>query len=83
MNKYIVDHTLTTKALGKDDADEVAMGLHNVNSINLDFEILRYLKNWKYFPVTVRLRAMPGKENQRLRMPRLQPNCRGFSFVLQ
>ena len=68
MNKYIVDHTLTTKALGKDDADEVAMDLHNVNSINLDFEILRYLENWIYFPITVRLRAMPGKENQRLRM---------------
>lgn len=68
MNKYIVDHTLTTKALGKDDADEVAMDLHNENSINLDFEISRYLKNWIYFPITVRLTAMPGIKNQRLRM---------------
>jgi hypothetical protein len=72
MNKYIGDHTLTTKALGKDDADEVAMDLHNVNSINLDFAILEYLKDWKYFPVNVRLRAMPGKENQRLRIRTFQ-----------
>ena len=63
MNKYIVDHTLTTKALGKDDAHEVAMDLHNVNSINLDFQILRYLKRWTYFKITVRLRVMPGNEN--------------------
>jgi hypothetical protein len=72
MNKYIVDHTLTTKALGKDHAAEVAMDLHNVNSINLDFAILEYLKNCKYFPVTVFIRAMPGKGNQSVKIREFQ-----------
>jgi hypothetical protein len=71
MNKYIGDHTLTTKALTANESADVKNDLDASNLTDLDYAVLKYLKNWKYFQVTVNVSVFSPR-NQHLRKHRFQ-----------